>query len=162
MKTSLIALLLVLSFTSNAQKVKTLSNEDLCPKITPSYALPISPVDEFKDSLELSISINKVTEGREELSVNLSFNETISNESSIVKLSKNVAMRISVGRVVENGEKFYIYAIHLYRKEKGCWEDVYPNTAWNMFSLGTVTGGQGYGNQGTSGFVSFNGNVSVL
>lgn len=161
MKTFLLLMVGVLTLMSGyAQKIKTIDRADICEAPTKTYN-NILPVTEFKDRLEVAISINEITLGSKTEQVDLFFIETITNESSVFKINGDMAISVSIGRVEENGSKFYLYKVHLFRKVKGCWEDSAWGTNWTKCNLGTVTHGYGYGNQGTSGFIQFAGGINV-
>lgn len=146
---------------SFAQKVKTIELEKICEPIQPEYYLYVEDVEEFIDTLTLRIQISSVTNGREVSNESLTFSEKIINESSIVQLSKEVALSICLARIVDQGKKYYIYSIHLYKKEGKCWEDINSMLNWSKCNLGVINSGYGIGNQGSSNFVGYTGNITL-
>jgi hypothetical protein len=144
-----------------AQKVKTIDLDKVCDPIAQQYHYEVEDVDEFKDSLTLTIELTTVTDGRDVDYKAKRFTEKIKDESSIIMLSKTVAFSIAIARITEHGKKYYLYSIHLYRKDGKCWDDLNTNGTWSKCSLGTITSGYGFGNQGTSNFIGFSGSVRV-
>lgn len=159
-RTILFFVSLLISTLVFSQKVKTVERNKICDVPKKTYGT-IEPVSEFKDSLKAIIQIRRITLGANSEEVDKTFTEMIKNESSVFKVTNEMAISVSIGRVEENGFKFYIYKIHLFRKIKGCWEDSSWDTSWTKFNLGNFTGGYGYGNEGASGFIRFSGNITV-
>ena len=141
------------------QKVKTVAPEKVCDQNSQAIYFEVEDVEAFKDSLTLKLDIATVTNGKDVDSKGFKYSTKIKDESPIVQISKKVAFRISIARVVENGKKYYLYTIHLYRKEGKCWDDLYPNSSWDKCSLGSITNGYGIGNQGSSNYVGFSGDI---
>lgn len=159
-RTLLLLITLLTSIVVFSQKVNTLEINDICDAPKKTYG-NIEAVNEFKDSLKATIQIYKITLGTKTEDLDETFIERIKNESTIYKLNNKMAISVSVGRIEENGDKFYIYKIHLFRKNKGCWEDTTRDTQWTKFNLGNFTSGYGYGFEGTKEFVRFSGNLSI-
>lgn len=142
-----------------SQDLKTIDDNKICDEIlTYNY---IEPVDSFKEVLKLTIEINEFSLGRETKEYNIVWSENISNESPIIQVSKDGAMRVSIGRVIDNGKNYYIYRVHLYKKIKRCWEDRSTSVNWSRCKLGVITNGYGIGNKGTSNYIGFSGKIKI-
>ena len=141
------------------------SAQDLLPTkaicYPPSYTQGIEFVDSFKDSLELSLTLDEVylDESTEELEFN--FKEKFSNSSSVIKVTENFAIQVSVVRVDDNRMKFYLYTIHMYERDEECWEDRNANSSWSTFALGNVNGGYVIGEKGSADCIGYRGDVVV-
>jgi hypothetical protein len=156
----LIILFGLLAIDGMAQKLKTIPIKDVCETVKIAYT-SVEPVVEFKSNLTMKLKIGIVTNGLKDKSVSIDISEEISDESAIYQIDEKVAISLSVGRVIENRNKFYLYKIHLFRKINGCWEDSSIQSTWSKFNLGVVTGGYAYGSQGTSSYLGFSGTVSI-
>lgn len=152
----------IIASNAFAQKVKTIDPEDVCDIVTPRYHVSIKPVEEFKDSLTITLKVSTVSKGQDLDAKGLTFTEVISDESSIIRIGKEVGFSISIARVVEKGKNYYLYSLRLYSKEGNCWEEVNGSYAtWSKFNLGTVTTGYASGSEGTRNYIGFTGSLSV-
>ncbi len=142
-----------------AQDKNVIPDEEICD--VPLYARGVSYVDRFRDTLNISINLDEVFIGKKSKKVEFSYSAKISNESSVIRVSKDLAIRISIARVVENGNKFYLYKIHLYEKYKDCWHDRSTNGSWGICNLGVVNGGFYYGAKGTKNCFGYKGSISI-
>gem|GEM_PF-2620370 len=133
---------------------------DVCPPPQKEY-YTILPVASFNDSLTVTIRISTAKLAAENKEINFSASEVIADETPIFRITKQMGLSVSVGRIIENDLKFYIYKVHLFRKVNGCWEDASWDNNWSKFSLGEVSGGYAYGNEGTSGYIGFSGSISI-
>ena len=154
-----IVLTLLASNLCLAQKVKTVKEKKVC-KIDDSL-FGITPVDSFKDSLKFTVKLTSTTEGKVTNESNLEYTEIILNESSILQISNNIAISISVERIEERAKKYYIHRIHMYRKEKKCWKDLSSTSSWSAFNLGAVNSGMSHGNKGSDDFWGYDGTLSL-
>ncbi len=158
MKIAVIVLLTFFSFqVLIAQKVNTIDNEKIC-ELGPSVDMN-DFVDSFKDSLKLIINLHTISIGKKSEEVNFNYSGYFVNESDIIRVNKNFALRISVARVIENGNKAYLYKIHLLKKENDCWEDYSTQHAWDQGNLGTLNNGYAIGYEGTSSHIGYEGTI---
>ena len=156
---SLFAFLLITHLTYS-QAPKTLEFAEICEFSTKAHDYA-KPVEKFKDSLEVYLKVNSITLGTNKKSFDIEIREKVAEQTKIYKLDKKSALCISIGRIRDNGNNYYIYKFHLYKKVKGCWEDASGSGGWSKFSLGYVTSGRGYGTVGTSNYLSFSGTVEI-
>jgi hypothetical protein len=154
---------IILYFIASSYAVRgqhaTINPDKLCENNQHQKA--VSPVEEFKDSLKVTFNISSITVGSKTKELHTEITEKIKDETLIYKLSKDAAISFSVSRAVEMGQKYYYYKINLYRKVSGCWENVYTNSPWTRFNLGSIVSGYGIGVEGTSSFIGFRGSLLV-
>lgn len=103
------------------------------------YQIP--SVDEFKSNLQLNIEITEISIGKKIEKIDFQYSEEMSDESSVIVVRKDIAIRISIGRVIENGNRYYIYNMKIFKRTKDCWEDTNPHPYWKKFNLGKLTNG---------------------
>ncbi len=142
-----------------SQDFKTIENDKICDE-NQAYNY-VEPVDSFKNEVILTIEINEFSVGRDTEKIDKTWTGNIANETPIIKVNKEGAIRVSIGKVIDNGRKYYIYRIHLYKKINGCWEDQSSSVNWSRCKLGEITNGHGIGNKGTSDYVGFSGKISI-
>lgn len=152
MKLSIItfALYLCSTLSMHAQTKRDIADDDLCD--IPSHLLRIQPVESFKDSVTLTINLNEIYVGKKTKSVKFVHTELITSESSIIEINKEMAIRVSIARVIDNGNKCYLYKIHLFEKYKDCWYDRDASGGWNLGKLGVVNSGFYHGTKGEDCF----------
>ncbi|MFY0643651.1 MAG: hypothetical protein JXR19_04225 [Bacteroidia bacterium] len=161
MKTKLITLIILCIGSTQiyAQEFKTIDNSEVCDESqTYNY---VAPVESFKSKLTISIDISNFTVGRDSKKINKTWTGSVTDETPIIKVSKDGAIRIAVGRVIENGKKYYIYRIHMYKKIDGCWEDRSSYVSFARFNPGVINNGYGIGTQGTSEYIGFSGILTI-
>ncbi|MCB9334933.1 MAG: hypothetical protein H6586_02215 [Flavobacteriales bacterium] len=155
-----IVLFITLSSVAYSQKTKTINLTDVCETVKIAYTT-VDPVSDFKSNLHVKLKIDMLSDGLNEQQVDVDIVQEIEDETDIFQISKKVAISVSVARVKENGNKFYVYKIHLFRKIDGCWEDASIQNTWQKFNLGVVTGGYAYGSKGTSTYLGFSGTIII-
>jgi hypothetical protein len=160
-KYTLLIIAIVVSVETYSQKIKTIEFNQICDPPKKEYGNNVEAVDEFRDSLKATIQIDRITLGTNVEEVNRTFEEVFKDETQVYRLNNEMAISVSVARVVENDKKFYVYKLHLFRKIKGCWEDVCWDHAYSKFNLGNFTSGHGVGNEGSSTYIGFQGNVTI-
>lgn len=141
------------------QNQNLISNDEICD--IPPNVLKVEYVDNFKDTLKLSIDLEEVYVGKKTKKVEFSYSENFSTESSLIKVTKDFAMRISVARVIDNGKKCYLYKIHIFEKYKDCWYDRNANGTWSIGKIGTINWGYYYGTKGTKNCFGYAGDITI-
>jgi hypothetical protein len=120
----------------------------------------IKPVESFKDSLLLKIDLTEIYIGKETKEIEFCHTEIITTESSLIKVNKDMALKISIARVIDNGNKCYLYKIHLFEKHKDSWIDKNANGDWSMGKLGTINYGYYIGTIGEDCF-GYKGDITI-
>lgn len=142
----------------SAQNNKDISDDEIC-NIPPNIQ-KINPVESFKDSLTLSIDLTEIYIGKRTKEIKFKHTEVITTESSLIKVTKDMAIKISVARVIDNGNKCYLFKIHLFEKYKDCWYDKNANGSWSIGKIGTVNAGYYHGIKGEDCF-GYDGEISI-
>ncbi|MDC9721326.1 MAG: hypothetical protein PSN34_00960 [Urechidicola sp.] len=142
-----------------SQEFKIIEDDKKCEDIINNRY--VEPVDSFKNELKVTISISEFSVGKEEIKVDKTWTVSITDETPIIKVTKNGALRISTGKVIDNRMKYYIYKIHLYKKENGCWEEGSSTMDWNRLKLGKIMQDYGFGIPGRNNHIGFKGEVII-
>lgn len=158
-KYSIIILLTCISTIIFAQDIKFIDNDNICEPGESDKKIEF--VESFKDSLKLTLELETMTVSKKTEKIDFVYSEYIKDESSVIRITKNGALRLSIARVTENGKKYYLGKIHLYRKEGNCWEDITYFHDWEKISLGAINYGYGIGDQGTSNYIGYFGKVII-
>jgi hypothetical protein len=152
-------LVYVLSICSlSAQNKSDISDDELCD--IPPNLQRINPVESFKDSLTLTIDIKEIYIGKKIKEIEFEHTEVITTESSIIKVNKDMAIRISIARVIDNGKKCYLYKIHLFERYKDCWYDKNATGGWSVGKIGTLNSGYYHGTKGEDCF-GYDGDITL-
>lgn len=161
MKLKLIIILISLFNIINcrAQDVVIVNDKDVCTAVK-DYSY-VKAVDTFKTEVTITMDISSFSVARNTKKIDFSYSETIENETKIVQVTKKGAIRISIGRVVENGKKYYIFQVHLYKKDKECWREMSTFGNWTKCSLGTMTHGYAFGTKNTKNYIGFYGPIKI-
>lgn len=144
--------------SSKAQTNGIVSVDSLCVKTKfklEEALMRVAPVDDFKDSVTLYLAITEIAVGAVRQNVSINIEEHFSNESKIYQLGDQLAISISVSRVFEGGQKFYVQKLNLFRKTNGCWRNETELQPWSKFNLGQGGGGYYYGTEGTENYIGF-------
>jgi hypothetical protein len=144
--------------TLSAQNKIDITDDELCD--IPPNLQKIQSVESFKDSLTLSINLREIYIGKKIKEIEFKHTEVITTESSIIKVNKDMAIRISIARVVDNGEKCYLYKIHLFERYKDCWYDKNATGGWSIGKIGTFNSGYYHGKKGEDCF-GYDGDITI-
>ncbi len=156
----LIFILTSLGFlNSYSQDFKTIDNSQICDASQVSGY--IEPVDSFKAELTVTLDLEEFTVGKQTKEIDNIWSGTITDETPIIKITKNGAIRVSIARIIDNEKRYYVYRLHLYEKTDGCWEEKNFRKDWSSFKLGTVTHGYGLGTKGSSDYIGFSGKLII-
>lgn len=142
----------------SAQNNNNIPDNELCD--IPPNLQRINPAESFKDSLTLTIDITEIYIGKKTKEIEFIYKEVITSESSIIKVNKDMAIRVSIARVIDNGKKCYLYKIHLFEKYKDCWYDKNASGGWSVGKIGTLNSGYYHGTKGEDCF-GYDGDITL-
>ncbi len=126
----------------------------------PPDILGIKPVESFNDSLTLSIDLSEIYIGKKTKEIEFKYTEVIKSESTLIKVNGDMAIKISIARVIDNGNKYYLYKIHLFQKHKDCWYDKNATGSWSIGNVGIFNAGFFHGTKGVDCF-GYKGDISL-
>lgn len=118
-------------------------------------------VKEFQKEFTVTVTVDSLFLGDKKYKVGFSHTEKFTDESPLIKINDSIAVKVSVARVVLNGEKKYLYSYDFYRKTD-CWNKIDFSESWSTFKPGnSVLAALSMGVQGDSGYFRFEGDISI-
>ncbi|MFZ6051033.1 hypothetical protein [Halocola ammonii] len=148
---------ILLSVDVNAQNIAESNWKGKCIE---NKQTDLNAVDTFSSSLELTIQINTIKNGKESTAIDFRHSERIRKESSLIEIDENHAIKISIARVVDYGLKKYIYKLTFFEKDE-CWREMSLFTQWAEFSPGVISTGHSVGSTGSEDFYGFEGQIRI-
>jgi len=135
-----------------------ISAQDYCDKKT---AHDFNSVTKFQNEFTVTLQVDSLILGDGRYKVSFSKSETFSDESPLLLINDSIGFKVTVAKVVLNGEKKYMYSYSFYRK-KDCWKKVIPGESWNTFDPGnSILAAYSVGTKGDSDYFNFQGNISI-
>ena len=122
------------SFNSVAQSSWFVEESKVCDES--SDFSKILPVESFADEFKLTVQLDSIMIGEKTIALDYFYQATFDQNSSIFRITAEMALQIRIARIVINDEKFYGCQIAMFRKKDNCWSEPYKDNEWEYFNLG--------------------------
>ncbi|MCI4671894.1 MAG: hypothetical protein MRZ79_27375 [Bacteroidia bacterium] len=100
---------------------------------------------EHKDSLKLTLMIDKLAYNGQEYEVEFYHEGFFKNETPLIKVNDSTALHYAVSRVAQFGKKGYLYQSSIFLLDENKWRRLGSLSSWQELKLGKVSNGTSIG-----------------